>query len=174
MPVIAIYLNDNLVEGQEKVHHISTHALLGFKEEPPPLEFFSKYSFKGSITLVHVLARYNCHTCTGMTAKPAAPCFKSACLTLEGAATHLTYPYCHGSTSHSAQGTAIGLVCGMTLFDFEELPTLSADFDDTFTSRKASTPLTAVGTVGILKAREENSKSFAANLAGMLNTRGFH
>lgn len=174
MPVIAIYFNDNLVKGQEEVHHISTHALLGFKEKPSPLEFFSNYSLKESITLVHILARYDCYTCTGMAAKAAVSCFKPACLTLECAATYLAYPYCHGSISPSAPGTAIGPACSMTPFDFEEFPALRADFDGTFTPRKASAPLTAVETVGILKSREENSKSFAANLAIVLNTWGFH
>lgn len=174
MPVITIYLNDNLVERQEEVHYISTHTFLGFKEQSPSLELLPDYPLKGSIALMHVLARGYCHACARMTTEATGSCFNPACLTPKGTPTHHTHSRCHGSTDGFASKTAIELACGMTPFNLKGLPALKAHFSDTVAPAKLSTLLTTVETMGVFKTGEENSKYLTASFASVLSTWGFH
>lgn len=174
VPVIAIGLNENLVEGQEEVHDVSTHAFLGFKEKPSPLEFFSNYSLKGSITWMHILARGYCHACARMTTKATGSCFNPACLAPKGTPTHLTHSRRHGSTDSFASETAIEFSCGMTLSNLKGFPALKTHLCDTVVPAKLSTLLTTVEAPPVFKTGEENTKYLAASFASMLNTGGFH
>ena len=174
MPVITIYLNDNLVERQEEIHYISTHTFLRFEEQSPSLELLSDYPLKGSIALMYVLARGYCHACARMTTKATGSCFNPACLAPKGMPTHLTHSRCHGSTNSFASKTAIELACGMTPFDLKGLPALNTYFSDTVAPAKLSTLLTTVETRGVLKTGEEDSKYLTASFASVLSTRSFH
>lgn len=174
MPVITIYLNDNLVKRQEEVHDISTHTFLGFKEQSPSLELLPDYPLKGSIALMYVLARGYCHACARMTTKATGSCFNPACLAPKGTPTHFTYSCCHGSTDSFASETAIDLAYGMTPFNLKRLPALRTYFSDTVAPAKLSTLLTTVETGGVFKTGEENSKYLSASFASVLSAWGFH
>jgi len=174
MPVITIYLNDNLVERKEEVHDVSTHTFLGLKKQSSSLEFPSDYPLKGSIGLMHVLARGYCHARARMATEATSPCFNPACLTPKGTPTHLTHSRCHSSADSFASEAAIALAHGMTPFNLKGLPALRTYFSDTLAPAKLSALLATIETRGVFKTGDENSKYLTAGFASVLSAWGFH